>query len=267
MSEYLKSFVLDIAKTPLYITLAGVTYPDPNYRIIRKNSAVSVIEYVMDGEGYVTVDGKTRHVCKDMIYFLHCGENHSYYADPNKPFTKIFLNVSGEMSDYIIMALGLSEKNFFDGQNLRYVFEKIIPVLSSDMPEFEMQASLIGIFMEIISRLSVLSAETGHCDEAVILKNYLDSNTGRTVSSSELCKLIFRSPDYCQKLFFREFNITPYAYQIEQKIRTAKILLAGTNMSVGEIAEKVGYEDIHYFSNLFRKKCGCSPSYYRKNNL
>ncbi|MBQ2390296.1 MAG: AraC family transcriptional regulator, partial [Clostridia bacterium] len=31
-----------------------------------------------------------------------------------------------------------------------------------------------------------------------------------------------------------------------------------------EIAEKLGYNDIHYFSNLFQKKCGYRPSSYRK---
>ena len=99
----------------------------------------------------------------------------------------------------------------------------------------------------------------------VFLKNYLDSHQERIVSADELAKNIFRSKDYCLKLFRREFHITPYAYQIERKMETAKSLLADTHISIGDIAEKLGYSDIHYFSNLFQKKCGCRPSEYRKS--
>ena len=69
MSEYLKSFV-GFDKMPFYITLAGVTYPNPTYHITRICSNVSVIEYITDGDGYVVIDDKIHHVRKNMIYFL-----------------------------------------------------------------------------------------------------------------------------------------------------------------------------------------------------
>ena len=87
--------------------------------------------------------------------------------------------------------------------------------------------------------------------EALALKKLLDANPHRSVSAKELSKTIFRSPDYCRKLFFRSFGITPYAYQLEQKTERAKILLRETSLSVGEVAGEVGYEDLHYFSNFF----------------
>ncbi len=163
------------------------------------------------------------------------------------------------------MAYGLSGKHFFCGNILKPVFEKIVSVIHSDMPDSEMQSTLQGIFVEIISKLSIALRENEHSEEALKLRNYLDSNIGQLITSKELSKIIFRSQDYCQKLFNREFNITPYAYQLEQKMQTAKSLLANTNMSIGEIAEKLGYSDNHYFSNLFSKKCGCRPSSYRKS--
>ena len=264
MNEYLKPFT-GFGKMPFYITLAGITYPDSTYHITRNHSNVSVIEYIIDGEGYVVFDNKTHHVCKDMIYFLPSGENHNYYSDSKNPFKKIFLNVSGDFCQHLILAYGLSGKHFFDTPNLKPVFEKIISIISSDIPDSEMQSMLQGVFVEIVSKVSVVVAKTAYSAEACTLKNYLDSNPHRIISTKELSKTIFRSPDYCQKLFIREFNITPYAYQIERKMKTAKLLLVNTNMSITEIAEKLGYNDIHYFSNLFQKKCGCRPSSYRKS--
>ena len=45
-----------------------------------------------------------------------------------------------------------------------------------------------------------------------------------------------------------------------------KILLAETNLSVGAIAAELGYEDLHYFSNLFYAKTGIRPLRYRKEH-
>ena len=265
LNEYLKSFADPDKKMPFYITLAGITYPDPSYHITRTHADISVIEYVTDGDGYVILDGETHHVCRDMIYFLPQGKRHNYYSDSENPFTKIFLNISGDFCKHLVLAYGLSGKNFFDGNGLKPAFERIISVICSDISDSDMQAALQGIFVEIISRLSVAMRETKHSDEALKLKSYLDSNHERLVSTKELSKIIFRSQDYCQKLFSREFDLTPYAYQLERKMQTAKSLLADTQMSVGEIAEKLGYSDIHYFSNLFYKKCGCRPLSYRKS--
>lgn len=263
MSEYLKSFV-GFDKMPFYITLAGVTYPNPTYHITRICSNVSVIEYITDGDGYVVIDDKIHHVRKNMIYFLPSGQNHNYYSDRKNPFQKIFLNVSGDFCQHLIFAYGLSGKHFFDAYDLKPVFERIVSIISSDMTDSEMQSVLQGLFVEILSKLSTVITKATYSAEALKLKNYLDSNFHRIISAKELSKIIFRSPDYCQKLFIREFNITPYAYQIERKMQTAKLLLVNTNMSITEIAEKLGYNDIHYFSNLFQKKCGYRPSSYRK---
>ena len=264
MNEYLKPFV-SFDKMPFYITLAGVTYPTPTYHITRNCSDVCVIEYIIDGDGYVVVDNETYHVCKNMIYFLPYGENHNYYSDSETPFTKIFLNVSGDFCKQLILAYELSGKYFFVKKDLKPTFEKIVSVICSEMTDYEMQTVLQGIFVEILSKLSYVSTRTGYSAEARKLKNYLDENSHRIVSAKELSRTIFRSPDYCQKLFNREFNITPYAYQIEKKMQMAKFLLADTNLSIGEIAEKIGYNDIHYFSNLFQRKCGLRPSNYRKS--
>ena len=53
-------------------------------------------------------------------------------------------------------------------------------------------------------------------------------------------------------------------YQIQQKVFSAKNMLANTNLSVKEIASSLGYEDQHYFSYMFKKRCGKSPTQYRK---
>ena len=175
MNEYLKPFACAPQKAPFYISLAGVTYPSSNYHITRTKADTFVIEYVTDGAGYVFANGKMNYVGKDTVYLLVSGEKHDYYADSENPFQKIFLNLSGEFCKQLVLAYGLSGKYFFDGNGLKPTFEKIVDIISSEMPDNDMQTVLQGIFVEIISKLSVAVSENRHSDEALKLKNYLDT--------------------------------------------------------------------------------------------
>lgn len=48
------------------------------------------------------------------------------------------------------------------------------------------------------------------------------------------------------------------------RIERAKELLAQTNLSVSEICTQVGYSDLKYFTQTFRKETNLSPGQYRK---
>lgn len=263
MHEDMKAFPVLSGKPALHISLAGVSYCDRSYRIIRENSSVAVLEYILEGEGWVEWDGIIRGVGKDSIYFLPRGTRHSYYADGENPFTKIFMNINGPLCEQLVQSYGLGGQHFLPGSGLKPVFSRIPEILHGDSTDEEKQAALQGVLVEILARLS---RQQHHSPEALSLKNYIDANTARIVTGSELAQQIYRSPDYCQKLFTREFGMTVYAYQLKRKMLIAQSLLADTGMSVGEIAESLGYGDAHYFSNLFKEKTGLRPLEYRKRH-
>jgi AraC-like DNA-binding protein len=64
-------------------------------------------------------------------------------------------------------------------------------------------------------------------------------------------------------LFTKYAGISPIDYLIQYRMKRAKLLLVGSGCSVRDIAESVGYEDAHYFSRLFKKHIGNSPSEFR----
>lgn len=265
MNEKIKPFSQAGKKTPFFISLAGITYPDSSYSITRKISNVNVIEYVLDGEGCVFVDGIEHTVKKDTIYILYKGQPHKYYSVSKNPFTKIFLNITGDFFDSIIDAYSLSNRHFFENKELKPKFQKILEIIDADITDSEKQAALQGIFLEIIAILSLDVENVKYSHEINLLKDYIDEHISSIVSAEELSRVIYRSKSYCLKLFKKEFGITPYEYQLENKIKTAKNLLANTSLPVGEIAEKLGYSDMHYFSNVFYKKSGIRPLAYRKS--
>jgi len=59
--------------------------------------------------------------------------------------------------------------------------------------------------------------------------------------------------------------MSPLGYLQELRMSAAKSLLLMTTMSIQEVTDAVGYQSIHYFSRLFKKKYGKSPTQWRKS--
>jgi transcriptional regulator GlxA family with amidase domain len=56
---------------------------------------------------------------------------------------------------------------------------------------------------------------------------------------------------------------TPKQYIQDLRVDAAKELLRKTNLSIGDIATHVGYQDVSYFSEIFKRKMGSNPKLYR----
>jgi two-component system response regulator YesN len=83
------------------------------------------------------------------------------------------------------------------------------------------------------------------------------------LSAEGLAELIGVSPNYFSARFKKETGITFKAYINEERLRNAAWYLCFTDEQITIIAEKVGYHDYIYFSQVFKKRFGCSPSEYR----
>jgi AraC-like DNA-binding protein len=72
-------------------------------------------------------------------------------------------------------------------------------------------------------------------------------------------------PESLRKRFKLETGISLHQYFIQLKINVAKSMLSGLTYNIGDLADFLGFEDKYYFSRLFRKKTGQSPSGYRNS--
>ena len=73
--------------------------------------------------------------------------------------------------------------------------------------------------------------------------------------------------DYLRKLFKKEVGVTPLEYMTGLRMKKAESMLSSAwsrDYSVAEVAEMCGYSDPLYFSRVFNKRFGCSPSAFAK---
>lgn len=88
-----------------------------------------------------------------------------------------------------------------------------------------------------------------------IEKNFSDSDLSISDISEELCV----NQTYLRKMFKSEMDMTLTEYITQYRMQKAKTLLTTTNDKLSAIAESVGYNDVSYFSNVFKKFYGVSP--------
>ena len=246
------------------LDMAGISYCDGSYRISRKKSRIYVFEYVISGKGFLKINSHEFFPEAGDVYIAHSGSNHSYGSSAENPWTKIWFNVRGSLVRNLMETYSMNNVYHIKKCNLENIFCRGLEKIREDNASAHYNASLtvheiiMNIFSVIASReIKIISPE------ALKLKNYLDANVSGTVSLEDMGKLISKSPSQTIRIFKKEWGMTPYNYLLDKKIQTAKLLLGNTVKTVKEIAYELGFNDEYYFSNVFRKKTGLYPSFYR----
>lgn len=96
------------------------------------------------------------------------------------------------------------------------------------------------------------------------MRHYIDEHFAEEMNLESLEKQFHLNKYQLNKEFSRYLGTPPIDYQITQKISLAKDLLRYSHKTIQEVALAVGIENFAYFSRLFKKKTGLSPSQYRK---
>ncbi|MDD2362724.1 MAG: PocR ligand-binding domain-containing protein [Oscillospiraceae bacterium] len=96
------------------------------------------------------------------------------------------------------------------------------------------------------------------------IKEYLDENYSQNITIESICLKFFCSRTSIMTAFKANFGMGLIEYLTYIRIQAAKLLLSGTSKTVKEIGESCGYPDQNYFSKVFSKRCGMTPTGYRK---
>lgn len=98
--------------------------------------------------------------------------------------------------------------------------------------------------------------------------SYIMRQYSTPISLSELAEYCNISKQQLIRCFKSELSTTPNKYITEYKISRAKELLFNhPQLSVGEISDELGFDNQHYFSKVFLKTAGETPSHYRSRTL
>ena len=118
--------------------------------------------------------------------------------------------------------------------------------------------SLMYEFLHIIGK-SVRMADGGKISPAI---DWLDRHFAEDIDIDTLAEKCFMSKSHFFRLFKDETGFSPIEYRNNLRIERAKILLSDGECSVTETALMLGFENVYYFSRMFKKITGMSPTGY-----
>ncbi len=245
-------------------SMCGTTYPSRSYSMSRVNAEICTIEYVIRGCGHVTVNGESFSPQAGDTYLLPIGCSCHYYSDRDDPWEKIWINLSGELAVQLPSLCGVDRVYHYPALGTADLLQKLqyYALHRDPIYAYEQASALVSqLFFRLSARAHAAPQEAQTPVQTML--RYIERHATEALTLEQIAASCERSPSQAERLFRSELGVSIYHYALERKLAIAKQLLTETGMSVKEIAAYLSFSDEFYFSGLFRRKVGISPSRYR----
>ena len=241
---------------PEFLSVGEAARAGPHIRLHQHDESWEILFYTR-GTGYVTVGAERIPFSPGKIVFMPQGVSHGETGDD--VFGCLFLNFrsySGPKSHVPTFEddLNRSAETLFNMIHREYHLKQ---------PGWQrVTQELLDLLMLYFARWSKQERD----DPAVAaLKNVLVENlhdpefsVADALDKMDVCS------EHARRLFARSTGKTPLQYLTAMRIDAARQMLAAGGLSVKEVAQRVGLPDAFYFSRLFRKTAGISPTEYAR---
>ena len=130
------------------------------------------------------------------------------------------------------------------------------------------EEKLKGLISEAIVNIKESSLENSANEnlqesQKSAIKKYIKENYKRDISAGDVAGILGYSDVYFSKIFKQLFDDTFINYLTKIRIDKAKVLLKDVSFNIKEVGASVGYTDSNYFTKVFKRSVGMSPSEYR----
>lgn len=139
-------------------------------------------------------------------------------------------------------------------------------ILSSQRNFYTLSDWLFNMVTSFLSGLFTYS-DAKHTNLIHKCIQYISQNYAECLTLEETAKALSHSPDYLSRIFKLETGVTFNHYVNNLRIEKAKKLMRNTNLRLTDISHMVGYVDQSYFTKVFRRITGLSPSEYIKHHM
>ena len=232
------------------------------------------LHFVLFGSGILKDGGEVYKVKAGSAFLLYEGREYEYYPDPQNPWTYVWVDVFGENLDPLFAQIGFTRENPIIKINKMNELNPLLRDLNDAYSHnLYGEMAYYGYFFLIYDRLIdnnqayPVTTKTKVLNKKLIrdILIYMNNNSRLNLTPREIGNRFNISYGTLMGLFKTEVGMGPMEYLSRFRVSNACILLRMPNRSpIGEIANSVGYADQLYFSRLFKKVMGMTPTEYTK---
>lgn len=220
------------------------------------------------GTGVITIQDQEIYLTPGQGILINRYIPHDYHAVTDN-WTTSYFTFGGALVSEIDTLIGFHDfLTINEGQKeFRDFVQNTFPKQNS-LDEFLILDASVSVYNFLImvkkNMIKNQLQTTNYPDLILPMLNYMNDHYAENISNEKLAELIGYSPQYATKLFKKAFDVSPYQYLIELRIRKAKELLANNlDLSIQEVSELVGFNTLSYFTLTFKKNENVSPNKFR----
>lgn len=231
-----------------------------------------ILIFCIQGEGWArTGEGEAKLIRKYDALVLPPHLTHAYGASADDPWSIYWVHFQGELAPHYFRLLPLSDYRIQvsanDALHLTDLFERSFAKLADKSYSLSHRIYANVLLQELLGVIAMQSPDAGERT----LSDYVERSIAwmrerltHKLTIGQLADSVNLSRSHYMAVFKRVTGSSPMHYFQQLKIRQACTYLDLTDWPVKEIAGKLGYRDALYFSRVFKKEMGSSPSQYRE---
>ena len=229
-----------------------------------------LVHYVSSGEGTYCCGGQTYVLHEGDLFLIFPAQVVEYHASEKTPWEYYWVGFNGACANKLVQQTPFSDvqpvHHCKDPQSTR---ETIYNIYLARGPEPQCEALMTGYLYLFMAQLMKEAREampnTPSSSSQYVLAaiKFIQFNYSHDISVDDIAQAVGVSRSHLYRVFMSNVGQSPIDYLTGYRISEACSLLKNTGLSIAEIAVSVGFFDQFYFSRVFKKRYGCSPSDYR----
>jgi AraC-like DNA-binding protein/mannose-6-phosphate isomerase-like protein (cupin superfamily) len=241
------------------------------------------IVLVTEGSGTYLIQGKACSAKPGSIFIISPGEEHCLLNTGKEivrdcEITFEFRSRSGKVLRspfHEVLSIWASEKckpiynSTVSPRLFSQITEDIEQIVRTGLyreenPNLLFTSLLSRIFLNLFTNLlTIKPVESQRIHPMLLVKQYIQKNYSHSLSLAELAKMAVCTPNYLSRRFKEIYGITPISYQIRLRLLSAAHSLRTTELTIKDISQQTGFEDVYFFSKMFKKMHGQPPARFR----
>ena len=222
--------------------------------------------YVSDGAGEVTIGKKSHFVTKGEAFVFRPGKKVSCRPDRESSWSVYRMDFGGNDAEFYLSEAGFTADTSIkkaSGAGFMSAVMNCLDLTGENLTQARHSALLLsGIGSHRLKKTHKKRSDpTMQVKKAV---SFIEHNYMRGITAGDAAISLNIDRSHFFRIFKARVGMSPEQYIMKCRVDNARRMLENGENTVTEIAASVGVRDVYYFSKLFKKLTGMSPTEYRK---
>lgn len=229
--------------------------------IIHSNFHINI---VFKGTAVLKFDGKTFNLKNGDLFFTFPGQK--FTIEDYSKFTFLFISFNGTGTLPLLETFNINKQNCIFNN-----FDNVIPFWISAIRRINQNNANVlteSVLMYTLSFIDTISSNNKDCKKEKFesILDYINHNyTSNDMSIKKVADIFFYNEKYLSSLFAKKTGMKFSQYLNNLRVQYAIKLFKNGETSISLISSKCGFTDQFYFSKVFKKNTGKTPSEYIKS--